>query len=65
MTPSLDFDVDVFLSLSPSERAQLCGQSAARASKLAERAEANHRIGYQEIARQWLILAQEMDDSHR
>ena len=65
MVVSLDFDLDMFLTLPMKERAKLCRKLAARASRLAKTAEADHRKDYEEVAKQWLFLAQELDGSQR
>ena len=56
-----DFSVDDFMGLEPAERVRLCRNMAERAKALAERASPAHRSGYAELARQWDLLAQEME----
>jgi hypothetical protein len=56
-----DFSVENFMSLEPAERVQLCRSQAQRARTLSESASADHRSGYAELAKQWELLAQEME----
>jgi hypothetical protein len=61
VTAGFEFDSNTFLNLSIRERAALCRKLAERAASLATAAEPHHRDGYREIARQWLILAENME----
>jgi len=61
VAPTVDFDIEEFVKLPLKERIELCQRLAARAEKMAEAAEAQHSSVYREIARQWRILAGDME----
>ena len=65
MPTELNFNADEFLKLSSLERVGLCRTLADRARALSDKAHANHRDAYAEIARQWTRLAEEMERSER
>ena len=65
MAPTLDFDVEEFVRLPLKERIELCRRLAARAEKLADAAEEQHKPVYREIARQWRALTSDMEDEAR
>jgi len=61
MTEDLNFKPEEFQKLSVGERIELCHKLAERAQAHAEQAADIHRIDYLRIARQWLMLADEME----
>ena len=61
----MDFDAEAFLKLPLQERVKLCRTLAERANKLAASASPKYRGFYSEIAKQWLMLAEEMQASLR
>ena len=60
MADNLDFDAETFLALPVKDRVHLCRRLAERAQELADAAGPMFRVGYLEIARNWLELADEM-----
>ena len=60
MADNLDFDAETFLALPVKDRVRLCKRLAERAQELADAADPTYRVGYLEIARNWLELADEM-----
>ena len=60
MPNDLDFDADEFQRLPVTERARRCRLLAQRARALAQGSPA-HRDAYEEIAKQWLKLADDME----
>jgi len=61
MAGDLDFSPDEFQKLSVAERIARCRQLSARADELAQQAHNPHRVHYLQIARQWTMLADEME----
>ena len=61
MPSDLNFDAEAFQKLPVADRVQLCRHLAERAQALADGAAPNHRDTYAEIARQWLMLAADME----
>ena len=61
MTEDMKFAPEEFQKLSVGGRIELCRKLAERAQSLAEQAADIHRIDYLRIARQWLMLADEME----
>jgi hypothetical protein len=61
MAHQLSFDAEQFLAMSARDRVQLCRQMAERAQELADAAQPKYRASYLEIAKQWLMLADEME----
>jgi len=61
MAHQLSFDAEQFLAMPVKDRVQLCRQMAERAQELADAARPNYRDSYLEIAKQWLMLADEME----
>ncbi len=61
MAGDLDFNAKEFLELDVDDRARRCRLLAQRAQELAESADPNFRNAYLEIAKQWLLLAQNME----
>jgi len=59
----LDFNAEEFLKLPLKERVKLCRALGERANTLAAKASPKYRVYYAEIAKQWLILADEMEQS--
>jgi hypothetical protein len=63
MDPILDFDAKTFLSLSLEERVKLCRELGRRARALGDDSDPTFRRFYEEIARQWIELAAEMEQA--
>jgi len=63
LSDELDFDAEAFLTLPVKDRVKLCRVMAGRANALAARASPKFRGHYAEIAKQWQILADEMEQS--
>jgi hypothetical protein len=63
MTDFLDFDADEFMKMMPSQRARMCRLLAARAKKIADR-DPHRREHYLQIAKTWIMLAEEIELQH-
>jgi len=57
----LNFNVEEFSRLTPSEKVTWCRQMAAEAEHLAEAASPRVRVAYLDLARQWTSLADEIE----
>lgn len=58
---SADFALDQFWDASPAERVKRCRQMAAVATQLAANASGDAKRDYLEIAKQWHVLANELE----
>lgn len=56
-----NFRADEFSRLAPSERVAWCRRMAAEAERLAEAAGPRVRTAYVELAKQWMLLAGEIE----
>ena len=63
MSDDLEFNAEEFLKLPVRQRVKLCRTMAEHANALAQNASAKYRAYYLEIAKQWLTLADEMEQS--
>ena len=61
MAHKLSFDAEQFLAMSVEDRVRLCRQMAERAQELADAAAPKYRADYSEIAKHWLMLADDME----
>ena len=57
----LNFNAAGFSRLSPSERVKWCRQMASEAEHLAKSASPPVRTAYLELAKQWTVLADEIE----
>ena len=58
---SADFALDQFWNTSPEDRVKRCRQMAVLATQLADNASGNAKRDYLELAKQWHILANELE----
>ena len=56
-----NFEADEFSRLTPSERVTWCRRMAAEAEHLAKAASPRVRTAYVELAKQWTLLASEIE----
>jgi len=56
-----NFKAEEFLSLSPKERVRWCRRMAREADSLAIAANAELRAAYADLAKQWSLLADEIE----
>ena len=54
------FNAAEFSKLSPADRIKLCRQMALEAEQLAEKANPRLRVIYQDLAKQWTVLGEEI-----
>jgi len=63
VSDDLEFNAEEFLKLPVRDRVKLCRAMAEHANALAQKAAPKYRAYYLEIAKQWLTLADEMEQS--
>lgn len=61
--PELEFDAKAWNDMPTSERIRHCMHFAREANQLASRASADVRDAYADLAKQWLDLAAEIEDT--
>jgi hypothetical protein len=65
LSEEIEFNAEEFLKLPLKERIRLCRRLAEHAQTLGDQASPKYRGYYAEIAKQWQILADEMQQSIR
>jgi hypothetical protein len=63
VSDDLEFNAEEFSKLPVRQRVKLCRSMAEHANALAQKASSKYRAYYLEIAKQWLTLADEMEQS--